>query len=243
VNYDTAERKFYGAELTLEKRFSGHWNALMSYTYSKTRGNNFNDTGSTLGDFSLPTYNCRTTVDPTIGNNGVLPCDVVQNGPNKYGNASYDRPHVLKFNGAYTYPIGPVSLAAGVVGIWRSGDTFQRQRTLNVILPGTNSNGPSVTYFYDPRGTERLPSLLQLDFALEATYRLISTVELGFKGEIFNVTNAETQITANNLNWCDNTAANASVTCTNARNTFGTATARGAFQAPRNYRLTALVRF
>lgn len=243
VNYDPAQRKFYGAELTLEKRFSGNWNALVSYTYSKTKGNNFADTGSTLGDFSLPSYNCRTTVDPTIGTSGVLPCDVVQNGANKYGNASYDRPHVLKFNGAYTAPLGPVNLTAGIVGIYRSGDTFQQQRSMNVILPGTNSNGATVTYFYDQRGNERLPSLFQLDFALEATYRIVSSVELGFKGEVFNVTNSETQVTANNVNWCNDTSATASVTCTNARNTFGTATARGSFQTPRNYRLTALVRF
>lgn len=243
TNYGPAERTFKGVELTLEKRFSSNWNGLVSYTYSKTTGNNFSDTFSSLGDYTAPNINCRTTVDPSIGTGGVLPCSEVQDGSNKLGNASYDRPHALKFNGAYTKPIGPVNLTGGVVGIWRSGDTYQKSRAVNVLLPGTSTNaGPTATYFYDERGTERLPTVFQLDFALEATYRIVSSVELGFKGEIFNVTNQEGQTTANNTNWCANTTS-PSVACTNAVNIFGTATARGSFQTPRNYRLTALVRF
>src|SRR5262249_46552709 len=41
VNYDQAKRSYKGLQFTAEKRFSDHWNAGASYTYSQTRGNHF----------------------------------------------------------------------------------------------------------------------------------------------------------------------------------------------------------
>jgi hypothetical protein len=241
-NYGPAERKFYGVELVFDKRFSEHWNANMSYAFGRTDGNAFADTASDLGNYL--NSNCRTTVDPTVGTAGVIPCSVATDGSNKNGQPTLSVNHSIKAFGAYTHSLGPANLAFGLGGIFSTGVRYQEQRTLNVLFPGTTANaGPTVTYFYDQRGNETTPSIYQIDTSLEATFTVWRSLELGLKGEIFNVTNIQRPVTVNNTNWCDDPTQPANSTCSINRATFGTATARGSFQAPRAYRLTALMRF
>ena len=77
-----------------------------------------------------------------------------------------------------------------------------------------------------------------MDFATEATYP-IGTFELGLKGEVFNVTNAQKQIQASSVGYCND----ATTACTALQRAYGIGTSRNAFHAPRTYRITALVRF
>ena len=241
VNYGPARRQYRGAEFTFEKRFSRRWFANANYTYSRATGNHFSDTFSSLGDYI--DAQCRTRVDPTIGTGGVISCLDAQEGANKFGRASYDRPHDVKAATAYTLPIGPISLTGGLSGEYISGIPYTATRTLSVLTPGTTANaGPTVTYFYDQRGTHRLPSYSSANASLEATFRVYRTAEVGFKGEVFNLTNNQAQTNLSNTTWCANTT-NPSASCTTARKNFGTATARGQFIAPRNFRLTTLLRF
>jgi carboxypeptidase family protein/TonB-dependent receptor-like protein len=244
TNYGPAERKFYGVELILDKRFSEHWNANASYAWGRTTSNTnpASDTASDLGNY--PNSNCRTTLDPTIGTNGIIPCSIVSDGSNKTGQPTLSIDHSVKFFGAYLHSLGPVNLALGLGGQLLSGIHFQKQRSVNVLFPGTTTNaGPTMTYFYESRGNETTPSIYQIDLSLEATYNFWRTIELGLKGEIFNVTDVQRQVTVNNLTWCDDANAAANSSCAISRSTFGTATARNAYQNPRAYRLTALVRF
>jgi hypothetical protein len=236
VNYGPAERKYRGIEFTFEKRFSQNWNASLSYTYSKTEGNHFANSSSTLGDFLEG--NCRTTVDPTVG---TIPCQVVQDGPNKTGRPPYDRPHDVKLGGAYTLPLGPVNLTLGVGGEYVSSTTYEKQRAVSILNPRTGASSSTATYFYNARGSDRLDPTYTLDTSLEATVRLW-LVEVGVKGEVFNITDQQEQTAVNNVVFCANTT-NPTAACTTARDRYGTATARGSFQAPRNYRLTTLIRF
>jgi hypothetical protein len=241
-NYDAARRDYRGVELTFEKRFSNHWNMNANYTYSKAKGNQFGDPFSTLGDFV--DAQCITTTDPTIGTNGRISCAEAQNGSNKYGLAAYDRPHDLKLQTAYTFNLGPVALTAGLAGEYISGIDYTAARSLNVINPvsgATTSN--TVTYFYEKRGSHRLPSYQYADGSLEATWRAFRTAEIGVKGEMFNLANMQNKTSVNNTTFCANTAPTATATCTTNRAQFGTATARGSFFGPRSYRITTLVRF
>jgi hypothetical protein len=115
---------------------------------------------------------------------------------------------------------------------------------MNVLYLGTTTNaGPAETYFYDARGSETTPSIYQIDTSLEATFTLWKTLELGVKGEVFNVTNIQRQVDVSNLTWCDDAIAAPATSCAIARANFGAGTARASFQAPRAYRLTALMRF
>jgi hypothetical protein len=241
VNYDVAQRTYRALELTVEKRYSKNWYGAGSYTYARTRGNQFSNVFSSLGDYL--DAQCRTTVDTSIGTNGVLPCAEVQNGANKYGAPANDRPHSLKFSGAYTRPVGKINLTAGTVGEATSKVTYTQTRSFNVLLPGTTTNsGNTATYLYEPLGNERLPGVLfQLDSALEATWRMAGRSEVGLKAEIFNVFDNQEKTAISNTVWCN--PSNTSAACQTARDQFGTATARGAYFGPRNYRFTALFRF
>src|SRR5262249_48510613 len=103
--------------------------------------------------------------------------------------------------------------------------------------------GPAETLFYEPRGNEATTSIYSIDGSIEATFNVYQTIEFGVKGEVFNITDMQRQTNVSNLTWCDNASAAPTSSCGIARAMFGTATARNAYQAPRSYRLTALVRF
>jgi outer membrane receptor protein involved in Fe transport len=245
LNYDAAERDYNGLQLTAEKRFSNNWNATASYTYSRTRGNHFGDTFTALGDYI--DAQCRTTADETIGSGGTIPCLEVQNGANKFGRPTYDRPHNFKLAGAYLRPVGPVNLTFGAITELLSKFRYQKERTLNVLTPGTLTNqGSTATYYYNERGSDPVDGMEWfMDTSVEATWRMFSTHNVGFKAEIFNITDRQEKLRANNVTWCDGSSA----ACQTNRDQYLAATTRTAFRGgvagttPRAFRFTLLYRF
>jgi hypothetical protein len=152
---------------------------------------------------------------------------------NRFGIASYDRTHILNLFTSYTFSLPIVNLTAAPVFTWQSGLPYQGQR--NFAFP----DGTQPAFFYDPRGSLRLPSTYQIDFALEATFKPMGStslgiiggpIELGFKGEVFNVTNKQ-EVVRNNA-----------IRLTPDAN-LGVPTSRTALQAPRSYRFAGIVRF
>jgi hypothetical protein len=239
VNYDEAERDYHGVQFTMEKRFSNNWTVQGSYTYSKTEGNHFEQSFTGLGNYL--DAQCRTTVDPTIGVNGTIPCAEVQNGANKFGRPIHDRPHNFKINGAYARPFGPVNLTVGALTEFISKRRYERSRAVNVLQPGTTNVIDSATYFYEERGAFQVEGLENyLDFSSELTWRIASTHQAGFKAEIFNLFDNQEKIINNNTAFCGHTN---TATCTTAVNNFGKATARGSFLAPRRFRFSLIYRF
>jgi hypothetical protein len=246
LNYDAAERDYKGIQFTAEKRFSNNWNAAASYTYSQTRGNHFGDTFTTLGDYLNST--CRTTVDLTVGSNGLIPCADVQNGANKTGAPTYDRPHNFKLAAAYVRPVGPVNLSLGAVTEALSKFRYQKERTVDILLPGTETaSGERATYFYNERGADPVEGMEWfVDTALEATWKVKGRNQVGFKTEVFNLTNRQEKLRSNNVVWCGSTAGSG---CETVINNYGKATARTAFRGgvagttPRAFRFSAIYRF
>ena len=240
VNYEPARREYQGLQLTMERRFSSHWQAQGGYTYSRTEGNHFLDNFSALGDFL--DAQCRTTVDTSIGAGGTIPCAEVNDGANKFGRPIYDRPHNFKMNAAYVRPFGPVSLTVAGLTEFISKRRYEKQRAVNVLLPGTTLNsGQTSTFFYEPRGSFQIPGLENyVDFATELTWRIAGTNQAGFKAEIFNLTDNQEKIINNNVAWC---GATANAACTTAVANFGKASARGSFILPRRYRFSMIYRF
>jgi hypothetical protein len=240
VNYDPAQRSYRGLIFTFEKRFSNSWNTQASYTWSRNRGNHFATSFSALGDYI--DAQCRTTVDTTVGTGGILPCSEVQDGANRFGSPTADRPHNLKVNGAYTRSFGRMKVVAGALYEATSKVTFSKLRTVNVLRPGTTANaGPTATYYYEPFGSERIDGLTwKIDTGFDLLWRLQSRTEAGFKAEVFNLTNNEEKIAQNSEVWC-NTGTPAA--CATALSTWGKATARGSFRLPRSFRVSAILRF
>ncbi len=247
LNYDAAERNYRGIQFTAERRFSNNWNAQASYTYSRTRGNHFPaDVFTALGDYL--DAQCRTTVDLTIGTGGTIPCSEVQNGANKTGLTTYDRPHNFKMAAAYVRPVGPVNLTVGALSELVSKFRYEQQRTLNVLLPGTTQNsGNTATYFYNERGSDPVEGMeWYLDTSVEATWRIVNTAQAGFRAEIFNITNRQEQLRSNNVVYC---GSQAGAGCADAIANYGKATSRGSYRGglvgtfPRQYRFSAIFRF
>lgn len=243
ANVDDANRRYKGIEFSLDKRFSRMWAATGSYTYSQVRGNHFVDDFSAIDDFESST--CRQTTDPGLGtavSGGFnFPCSDVQ--LNLEGRPSFDRPHVFKFNGSYTRPVGPVTVTAGVVGTAQSKLTYTPTRSVNVLRPGslTASSGQTLTYRYRSLGSERIDGVNStMDLSLEANYKAVERTNVGVKFEMFNVFNNETKINVNNATFCNS---DATAACQTAIKNFGTANARGSFLAPTTFRFSFVVRF
>ncbi|HUP66290.1 MAG TPA: TonB-dependent receptor [Thermoanaerobaculia bacterium] len=236
VDYENsadAERKYNAVQTTFEKRFSRNWSLLANYTYSKSEGNHFGNTTSGVNNFADAT--CRGVLDPTLGD---MPCSEAI--ATQYGRALYDYPHLINLLGTYARPIGPVNLSLGIGGNYISGQNYSKTGAVNVINPVTGAvTGNTITYYYDGFGSERLDDIWQLDTAIEATYRIFADVELGLKGEVFNVTDQQEALVASQTTWCNADTA----TCATQRQRHGMQTARGAYQLPRSFRITGLIRF
>ncbi len=230
VNLDWAGREYQALQATFEKRFSNNWSMMGNYTYSETEGNHFGATATGLYDH--PGAMCRST-DPTVG---TIPCDSVTN---VWGTASYDRPHVLNMLGSYTMNLGPANLTFGGAGYWNSGLPYSKGSSIRVLYPDGTASNQSYTYLYEGRGSDRLPDVWTIDGSAEATWNVLAGVELGVKGEIFNLTDNQDPVSTTTTTWTNaDTAAGATT-----RSRYGAQTARTHFQGPRSYRVTGLIRF
>ena len=220
-NFDSSKlaRYYKAIELTFDKRFSRNWQAAMSYTLSRAEGNASATNNRTSQLFDYANETCNVTGTPTVGR---IPCPEATDH-NRYGYMPYDRTHLVKMFTAYTLPLGFASITAAPTLNWQSGLPYQQQRNFTI-------HGDTDTYYYTKRGSSRLPNYYQLDFALEAVFKPWGPIEVGAKGEVFNVTNQQQVI--------DNTRITLTPTAL-----FGAPTSRNALNAPRAYRFTALVRF
>ena len=239
ANIDSAERTYKGVEFSIDKRLSDRWAATASYTYSQTRGNHTDngDNFTLLGDFVDD--QCRQTVDPGLFGGGTFPCSEVQ--ANLYGRPSFDRPHLLKYAVSYLQDIGPINFVAGIVGQATSKLTYQKSRTVSVLSPVTGEQFSTMSYWYEPRGSQRVPGLQNyLDLNLEAQWRGPQTMTVGLRFETFNLFDNQEKININSTTWCNSTATAA---CATAVDNFGKASIRTAFQGPRTFRASVVVRY
>ena len=172
----------------------------------------------------------------------------MQNGANKYGAPTYDRSHNFKLAAAYTRPVGPMNLTVGALTEALSKFRYQKERTVQVLMPGTLTNsGNTATYYYNERGTDPVEGVeFYLDTSVEATWRLYSTAQAGFRAEIFNIFDRQEKLRSNNVVWCGSEAGEG---CATAIADYGKATSRGSFRGglagttPRQYRFSLLFRF
>ena len=148
---------------------------------------------------------------------------------------------MLKFSGSYRRPIGAFDVTAGFVGQALSSASYSKSRTVSVLIPDTFEQFQTLTYFYDGRGSDRVGGVTFVgDLGLEAVYRAFRRSEMGIKFETFNLFNNEDKINVDNTNWCNS---DATAACQQALSSFGTATTRASFNAPRTYRVSFLIRF
>jgi hypothetical protein len=199
LNLPQARRRYQSEQIELQKRYSGHWQARASYTHSKAEGNLFrNDGADNFGNY-LDSTNLNLV--------------------NRFGPAPYDRSHQLKIFSSAQFPFGRHNLSLGAAFVFESGLPFQRE----ALDPG----GLGVR-FLTPRGSDRLPDVLQLDLGLGYEVRLTAGLDLELRGEVFNVTNQRRVLAVETLVDTGN---------------FGQPRSLADLQAPRNYRLLLGLRF
>ena len=240
LNYDAAERSYRGVQATFEKRFSSNWNAAASYTYSRTEGNHFEPTFTTLGDYI--DAQCRTTLDASIGTGGVISCAEVQNGANKTGRPIYDRPHNFKVYGGYVRPIGPINLSIAGLG----------EADLEAPLREAAVDERAAARHPDQRRPDRdllLQRARQRSGLRHAVVRRhLARADLAGawqhpgrpqgRGLQPDQPRREDPVEQHGVLRRDRQPG-----LRDAVNNFGKATARGSFQPPRNYRVSAIFRF
>ncbi len=220
-NYTDGQLKRYykAIELFAEKRFSQNWQLLANYTLSRAEGNHEAIFSSQLFD-----YDGTTCSLPAVGFEGPVSgnCpDILAN--NRRGLLSYDVTHLVKIFAAYTYPFSFMNLTAAPSFTFTSGLPYQQQQVFNINLD-------TDVYYYTQKGSDRLPNWYQLNFALAADFKIFGPLELGVKGEIRNLTNQQPVIAlgGNSLLPDEN---------------YGQPTSRNNLNGPRNYQLSAYVRF
>lgn len=239
TNITNGKRTYKGLELGFDRRFGNNWTASGNYTYSVTKGNHL-DTGDNftlLGDYLGA--NCRQTVDRGLFGAGVFSCGELQT--NLYGKYTFDRPHLLKFSGAYTRTFGALNFVAGLAGSALSKTRFEKQRSVTILTPAGAQFG-TATYFYEPRGSQRVPGLLDVyDVNLEFGWKGPRTSTVALRLETFNVFNNQEKVSPGaNVAWCNSTE---TATCAANVNAFGLATVRGSFNGPRTYRAQLVFRY
>src|SRR5262245_24200155 len=221
---DIIDRSYKSAEITFSRRFSNNFQALASYTWSQARGNA--DRSYSLVQFTsqlldYPDDTCTVAAgggQPQVSG----PCPEIL-GHNRGGPLPWDVTNSVKIFAAYTIPLSVVNITAAPSINYFSGLTFQAQRPLTI-------NGDNNVYYDTPQGSSHLPDWYQLNFSLEATFKMFEPLEFAIKGDIFNITNQQPAI--------DNTK----ISLFPGEN-FGQPATRTALNAPRAFQLGAVVRF
>jgi hypothetical protein len=223
---DVIKRKYRALELTFEKRFSSNWQALASYTLSKTEGNTDRSYALTAFTSQLLDFPDRTCTVPAQGGRPDVtgPCPQIL-GHNQFGPLPWDSTHLFKLYTAYTIPLSIVNITAAPVFRYFTGLPYQTQR--NFVIGDTNRTG---LYYDEPRGSHRLDNWYQLDFSLEAAFKVFGPIEVAVKGDVFNLTNQQPAIYTGFIQQVPG-------------DNFGQPTSRSALNPPRAFQLSGLVRF
>jgi carboxypeptidase family protein/TonB-dependent receptor-like protein len=236
-NNSDLERDYKAVQAVFDKRFSNNWSLYANYTYSQVEGNQFSTFNSVNDDYF--DVNCRSTADTSIG---TIPCSQAISTLN--GRPNFDVPHVANLLSTYGMNLGRVNLTFGGAGSYRSGYAYSKTTSVRPINPNNTAQfigSSSYTYYFEGLGSERLPSVWSVDGSVEATFGVWHNVEVGVKGEVFNLLNRQEQIDTTLTAWCNES--NTSAACATNRARHGLATGTTQFQSPRSFRFTTLLRF
>jgi hypothetical protein len=226
LNFDSSviNRQYKSMEVTFERRFSHNFQALASYTLSSAKGNADRSYALTAFTSQLLDYPNDTCTVPAAGNQPSIsgPCPEIL-GHNHGGYLPWDVTQSVKLFTAYTIPFSFMNLTAAPSFTYTEGLTYQQTRLLQI-------NGDTDTYYDTPQGSSRLKDWYQVNFSLEAAFKVLQPVEVALKADIFNITNQQTTIDPTRL-------------VLTPTDLFGEPVSRTAQQAPRAYQFSAVVRF
>jgi hypothetical protein len=172
-DFDKPVRSYDAVQLTMTQRPTKRSLLQASYTYSVSKGNY-------PGLFSIETGQ----LDPNFTSLYDLP-DLMAN---RYGPMGLDRPHNVKIDGFYQFPIQKV-------GILTTGASFRAQSGIaHNVLGGHIFYGEDESYLL-PRGAgERSPVTFQTDLHVSAGYRVNKNTTVEAFIRFFNVFNSQEEL-------------------------------------------------
>lgn len=166
TNPPEAERKYWAAILTFDKRMTNNWQLKGSIMYSRFRGNTSPEYGATEGASSM-------FDDPNVM-------------INSYGSVAFDRPFQVRIMGTYILPYDFI-----LSGYFQHRSGAAWGRTLSrVYFPDEIADIGQDSYVSvsaEPNGTRRHPSYTNIDLRLEKAFRFGQIWMLNAFVDIFNL--------------------------------------------------------
>lgn len=172
---DDAERKYFGVQLSVERRLDNNWQFASNYTWSKAEGNFFDESDDDFGTY-------RSVSDLALRN--------------RYGKAPHDRTHMLKTYGNYVLNLGSRnSLNFGLRFQYQSGTPWAMTQTSEVAFPDGGSS--TVTEYLEERGSNRLGSTHWFDVNVAYDVTIWRSVKFHLGIDAFNVTDQQKAVAIN----------------------------------------------
>lgn len=173
TNLDDGFRDYNAFQIIGRKRYSKNWQAIGSYTWSRSEGtvNNIGGTNAAGG----------STAAGGLGQTGAFANPNA--GINREGRSTFDYTHQVKLEGTYRIPIWS---GFNVSGIYRyvTGASWGRRATIRGLSQG------SQTVRIEPIGTRRADAINNLDLRVEKTFNLAAAGRtVGLFVDVFNVNN------------------------------------------------------
>jgi hypothetical protein len=171
-NESFLDTDYKGVEFTANKRLSNRWQMVAGLTIGRNRGGvNFSGAqGQNLG-FSNPPADLNNPNVTALGR----------------GIVGYDSKYAFRLSGSYEAPWAFL-IAGGLAA--NQGYPYVSQFTVTrTLLPALSANQ---NIFLAERGTERLPSVTQIDLRISRAFRFPNGRRISPQLDIYNLTNAYT---------------------------------------------------
>ena len=175
--------RFKGVEVTLQRRYSNRWQALVTYALS------YDNLSSTSVSVGTPFGGEEEGAGGVAFGAGTI---AFQDPNGKINNTSgpsfYNRRHQLKMSAGYDIPKLDVTVAA--VFKVQTGTPWGRIVTLSEDANGVPFNQGPITFFAEPRDTRRFDTIRYMDFRLGKFFNINKRHRLEVDADVFNVFNA-----------------------------------------------------
>ena len=181
TNPSDFKSRFKGLEVTLQRRYSNRWQALVTYALS------YDDLSSTSVSVGTPFGGEEEGAGGVAFGSGTIAFQDL-NGKinNTSGPTFFNRRHVLKMFAGYDIPKIDVTVAA--VFKVQTGTPWGRIVTLANDANGVPFNQGPISFFAEPRDTRRFDTIRYLDFRLGKFFN-IGKHRLEAVADLFNAFN------------------------------------------------------
>jgi hypothetical protein len=169
-NESYLDTDYKGVEFTANKRFSSRWQMVAGFTIGQNKGGLNAATGQNLG-FSNPPADLNNP-NITRFSNGIV------------GN---DSKYAFRLSGSYRAPYD-----IQIAGSWISNQGFPYVSQFTVTTTALPALSANQTVFLAERGTERLPSVTQIDLRFSRAFNFGQGRRISPQLDIYNLTNAYT---------------------------------------------------